>query len=159
MDLNKLAVRVAVFKALRDRITASYDAARQDLGQHLGPEGRRNAMVADAKIASMSVSKAGRITVTDERALADWVAAHYPTEVEQKPSVRPAFLRLIRECSEAAGEPCGPGGELDIPGLAIGEPYVIARWAPGGEELIGELWRQGRIGIEDGVIREIEEGQ
>lgn len=63
-----------------------------------------------------------------------WVKKHYPTEVME--TVRPAFIDRIRASSKEAGQPCGPGGELDIPGVTYwlkpGSPRITAK--PAGKE-------------------------
>lgn len=101
------------------------------------------------------MSKGGRVTVSHEQNLVDWVTEHYPTEVEEVLRVRPAFLKLLKDTSEAAGEPCGPGGELDIPGLTVGDPYPMVRAATGGTELVERLWQEGRLTI-DGSLKELD---
>lgn len=154
-DLDALALRVAVFKALFDRVKAEYDTARATLGETLGPEGRKNAVFANQKLASISVTTAGRVSV-DEPKVSRWCAELYPTEVEERPVIRPAFLEQLKSASAAAGEPCSPFGDLDIPGISVGDPFPSCRFAPGGREAIAELWTQGRIDLSTGAIRELE---
>lgn len=141
-------MKAAVLKYLSDRVNVEFRKAKEDLARELGPEGRKNAVWAGNKVASVTVSKGGRVTVTSEPRLVDWVCEHYPTEAEEVVRVRPAFLEQIKKSSEAAGEPCGPGGELDIPGISVGEPYPMVRTATGGADLLDQLWREGRITIE-----------
>lgn len=156
MDLNRLALRATIFKVLRDRVDNAYDTARAEAAEELGPEGRKNALYNGAKLASVSVPKTGRFSVSSEVLLLNWVKKYYPTEIELKESVRPAFLTLLRQCTQEAGQPMGPNGELDVPGISLGDPYVMVRPVEGADVLIADLWRSGRIDIETGTIKEIE---
>lgn len=153
-ELERATVRAAVLKILNDRVYAAFKAAKDEVASHLGPEGRKNAVLEGNKLASVSVSKSGRITVTNEPALLRWVQENYPTEIETVERVRPAFLDLIKKDTEAAGEPCFRG-ELDVPGISVGEPYPLVRKAPGADELVEALWRSGRLSV-DGEVKELE---
>lgn len=155
MNLNALAIRAAVLKMLADRINFALRDAKKELAAELGPEGRKNAVLMDNKIASVSVTKTGRVSVTSEELLTRWVEENYPTEIEEVVRVRPAFLDRIKKTTEEAGEPCGPGGELGVPGIEIGEPWPVIRKTPGADQLIDQLWREGRLTI-DGEIGELE---
>jgi len=154
-DLDSLAVKAAVLKILNDRVADAFRKAKEDVAEILGPEGRKNAVFEGHKLASVSVSKGGRVSVDDERLLTAWVAENYPTEVEETIKVRPAFLEMIKKCSEEAGEPCGPGGQLDVPGIRVGDPFPLVRKAPGADEIIDRLWREQRLQI-DGSLKELE---
>lgn len=153
-ELDQLALRAAVLKILNDRVYKAFKDAKDAVAMHLGPEGRKNAVLEGNKLASVSVTKAGRVSVNNEAALLRWVQEHYPTEVEQVDRVRPAFLDKIKRDTEAAGEPCYQG-ELDIPGLAVGDPYPLVRKTAGADELVEDLWRKGRLSV-DGEVKEIE---
>lgn len=62
---------------------------------------------------------ADAITVSvDDAQLLPWVREHYPTETVEV--VRPAFVEKVRVTSREAGSPCGPGGEVDVPGVSVG---------------------------------------
>lgn len=154
-DLDQVVTRAAVLKALLDRVAAAYDEARASATEILGAEGRKNAVVGDTKVASVSVTKSGRVSV-NEPVLSRWVAENYPTEVETRAVVRPAFLEAIKRRSQEMGMPCSPTGEVDIPGVFVGDAYCSVRFADGGREVVAELWRQGRIDLETGTIKEIE---
>lgn len=78
---------------------------------------------------------ADALTVTvDEDRLLPWVREHYPTELVE--TVRPAFVEKIRATSREAETPCGPGGELDVPGVSVDyvpkSPAIRAK--PAGKE-------------------------
>lgn len=136
-----------------DRVSVAFREAKDALAVELGPEGRKNAVYDGHKLASVSVTKSGRVTV-DEAVLLNWVRASYPTEVETVERVRPAFLSLIKADSDAAGEPC-LRGELDIPGVNVGEPYPLVRKTPGADELVEKLWASGAFSL-DGEMKELE---
>lgn len=144
-----------MLKLLSDKVNAAFKAAKDDMARELGPEGRKNAVLDGDKIASVSVTKSGRVSVTSEAQFVRWVEEHYPTEIEHVPQVRPAFLEAIKKASEAAGEPCSPRGELDIPGVTVGDPYPLVRKSAGADELLERLWQSGRITL-TGEIKEIE---
>lgn len=149
-ELDRMAVKAAVLKILNDRVAFAFKAAKAELAELLGPEGRKNAVLDGHKLASLSVSKNGRVTV-NEMLLTAWVAEHYPTEIETVERVRPAFLDLIKRTSEEAGQPCSPMGDLDVPGIEIGEPYPLVRKTPGADEIVEKLWAEHKISI-DGVM-------
>lgn len=153
-ELERATIRAAVLKLLSDRLNDAFKAAKLEVAQQLGPEGRKNAVLDGHKLASISVTKNGRVSVSDERALTRWVEQNYPTEVETTVKVRPAFLDAIKKASEAAGEPCSPTGELDVPGINIGDPYPMLRKAPGADELIEQMWQAGRLTM-DGEVKEL----
>lgn len=70
-----------------------------------------------------------QVVVVDERAYLDWVAARYPTEVEETVRVRPAFDEHLRKGAAKRGDPpCDAAGE-PIPGVAFvpgGRPKGIS---------------------------------
>lgn len=153
-DLDRLTLRAAVLKILSDRVNQAFRDAKDEVAAVLGVEGRKNAVLEDNKIASVSVAK-GRTSVSSEALLTRWVAENYPTEVETVERVRPAFLDQIKKASEAAGQPCSPFGELDVPGIAMGDPYPMVRKTAGADELVERLWQEGRLSV-DGEIKELE---
>lgn len=154
--LDQLALRAAVLKLLSDKVNAAFKDAKNDMARELGPEGRKNAVLDGEKLASVSVTKSGRVTVSSDIQLTRWVEEHYPTEIEQVNQIRPAFLTAILKASEEAGEPCSPRGDLDVPGISIGDPYPLVRKNAGADELVEKLWQSGRLTL-TGEIKEIEQ--
>ena len=154
-ELERATLRAAILKLLADRVNKAFRDAKDEVAQVLGPEGRKNAVLEGNKIASVSVTKSGRVTVSSEALLTNWVRDNYPTEIETVERVRPAFLEQIRKATEEAGEPCSPLGDLDVPGLTIGDPYPTVRKTPGSDELVEKLWKEGRLSV-DGDIKELE---
>lgn len=155
-NLDQIVLRAAVLKILSDRVTAAYRAAKDEAAAILGPEGRKNAVLDNRKLAAVSVSKSGRITV-DEAVLTAWVRRMYPSEVEEVTRIRPAFLDAIKKATESAGEPCTPLGDLDVPGITIGDPYPLVRKTEGADELIEQMWQFGRLTV-DGEIKKLPVG-
>lgn len=153
-DLDRKAMRAAALKILADRVNAAFKEAKEALAEALGPEGRKNATFDGMKLASISVSKIGRISI-DERLLTAYVEENYPTEVYSAPKIRPAFLDAIKKATEAAGEPSMPDGTLDVPGVSLGDSWPVVRKTPGADELVEQLWRTGRLTI-DGHLKELE---
>lgn len=154
MELDRVVLRAAVLKILSDRVSAAFRDAKEAAADALGPEGRKNAVFEGTKIASLSVTKNGRISV-DEAVLLIWVKKNYPTEVETVERVRPAFVDAIKKATETAGEPCSPLGDLDVHGVNVGIPYPLVRKVPGADELVEKLWQSGRLTV-DGEVKELE---
>lgn len=153
-DLDRAVIRAAVLKCLSDQVNAAFKDAKNEVAEALGAEGRKNAVIDGNKLASVSVTKTGRITV-DEAVLLNWVRANYPTEVERVDRVRPAFLEAIKSASAVQGEPASPTGEVDVPGVMMGDPYPLVRKAHGADELVAEYWRTGRLTV-TGELKELE---
>lgn len=132
---------------------------------------------------------AGTGIITDRRAFLAWMAEHYPdrvdTEVtlptdlkrvadavqvlyEQAPHllaealvVAPWAENEVLKLTEQARQPCGPGGELDVPGVAYEPPapgVVTVKLSEDGPAVIERLWREGRIELRTGEIRELPAG-
>lgn len=153
-DLERATIKAAVLKILNDRVSAAFKAAKDEVAVALGAEGRKNAVLDGHKLASVSVTKGGRVSVSNETLLTKWVEENYPTEVEQVTRVRPAFLDMIKKASEAAGEPCSPNGELDVPGISVGEPFPLVRKTAGADEIVEKLWAAGRLSM-SGELKEL----
>lgn len=154
-DLNSLAMRAAVLRVLNDRIGDELKSVKDEIQEILGPEGRKNPSWDGLKLASIFVSKSGRFSVSNEKLFTGWVKKNYPDEVEQVWRVRPAFLKMIKEASEIAGEPMMPDGTMDVPGVSLGEPYTTVRKSPDADAVVENLWLTGRLGL-DGRMRELE---
>lgn len=133
-------------------------------------------------IAEITRTKLGhKATVTDGRKLAAWLAdeARYPALVEtywevtgkpdevvdalllhapdllaERQRVRPWAEKELLAICENAGTAIGPSGEADMPGVRVGETGGVpqVRLTDRAGELIGELWRAGRIEL-DGTVR------
>ncbi|NUR80746.1 MAG: hypothetical protein HOQ21_09920 [Dermatophilaceae bacterium] len=117
--------------------------------------------------------------VTDPAALDAWLREKYPDQVVPVETISDdldaviAFLKehaphLVRTvevvaermvpdvlaASEIAGQPMGPDGELDVPGVVVRKPDGVLqiRLDKSAREAIGEMWTAGLINI-DGTLR------
>lgn len=70
------------------------------------------------ELACFNVPADSETVAVDVDALLPWVREFYPTEVME--TVRPAFVERVKQVSKKAGWACGPGGEVDIPGVSLG---------------------------------------
>jgi hypothetical protein len=155
-ELDDVVLQLAVLRVLQDQIKKRYDEVRQEAVQVLGAEGRKNATWDGQKIAAVSVSKSGRVTIDQDKLLV-YVQENYPTEIENKPSIRPAFLKAITNATAEAGEPCMPDGTLGPPGVSIGEAYAIVRPTWDASDTVRRLWRERKINLDDPNILELEQ--
>lgn len=133
MSLTEVAKQAAVLHVLAEAFQQAAKESKTLTLTEMSGRGTLHPTLPDGtEIATVNVPSAStRVTVTDPDALARWVAEHYPTEVEHKPVVRPAFLERLKDTSKLAGEPCAPDGTLDIPGLEVtSRPPSSARVTP-----------------------------
>lgn len=81
------------------------------------------------ELACFNVPADAATVEVDADLLLPWVRENYPDNVMQ--AVRPAFVELIRRSSKEAGQTCGPGGEVDIPGVTYylkpGSPRITPK--------------------------------
>lgn len=100
------------------------------------------------RLGTASVTKK-RARVLATEALLDWVEENYPddviTETVTTRRLTDQFLAAVKRSTESAGEPCGPGGELDIPGVSLTDGYLSMRFSDDADEAIGYLWRNGKL--------------
>ena len=86
------------------------------------------------ELAQFTVTADAETVTVDVDQLLPFVLEHYPTEVMQ--TVRPAFVDKVKAMTKAAKRPCGPGGEVDPPGvtwsLEAKAPTIKAK--PAGKE-------------------------
>lgn len=123
--------------------------------------------------------------VTNQAKLNAWIRENYPDQVVNTEEVSPdtkAVLAVLRKhapelivrtsrladrmvpdvlaASAEAGEPMGPDGELDVPGVAVNKrPGVLQirldpKTAP---QAIADMWAAGLIAL-DGTLRELPAG-
>jgi|SRR6267142_1895368 len=144
---NELALRVAALRALRDQADQAFNDAKAELEKAM-EKGDTLAVFSPidrTEIGSVSKSKpkpAAR--VVDQDAFAAWVGEHYADEVSSAYEVigtprqvaevlfthAPKLIRRVSKVSPALtsqvlvqssklGEPVGPEGETDIPGIVV----------------------------------------
>lgn len=144
---NELALRVAALRALRDRAGQAFDDAKTELETSM-EKGDTLAVFSPidrTEIGSVSKSKpkpAARIFNPD--AFAAWVGEHHPDEVTSEyeitgtakqvvdilfahaphlirrvPKVNSKLISQVLTQSSKLGEPVGPEGETDVPGIVV----------------------------------------
>lgn len=158
--LSYLALRVAVLKALADSIEPEYGQARDELYEVLARlwigAGVRTADVRlpdGTRVASVHLSPGETgITVHDADRL-DWVASHYPDEVETR--IRPAFLRKLMGELEIVDDDVvhRPTGEVvpwALPASGTSRPRLQLRFAGDGRDNIRQAWVSGALSKEFG---------
>jgi hypothetical protein len=130
----------------------------------------------------------GTAVITDRVAFTTWMAATYPGRVQAVITLPTDSDRItaavevlyeharyllsealviekwaeneVLKCTERAKEPCGPGGELDVPGIAYEPPgagVVTVKLSDDAPAAIERLWREGRIDLQSGQVLELEE--
>lgn len=159
-DVRDLARKAAILGVVADLVTTALKSAKAQLRAELAVGERLVPNEGGVALAAVQMVK-GHATpaVVDEGKLARWVAEHYPTEVETKTVVRPAFLAALKSASVQAGEPCSPDGVLDVPGLivTVGDPYVRVTLTGDAKGAVEQMWREGRVSL-DGEVRELPGG-
>lgn len=180
MSGSDLAMKVAKFKVMKDFAEAQYNAARAELAAHMQRGDRLNAVTADGvKIGAVSKSDPKSKTYfTDQAKFRKWVATHYPEQMvsaldvigtdeevhdvllehakhllQEVPKVEPAFVREISRLSAKRGEPVGPGGELDIPGVQVDTPEGVLSCTPTDEAMavVASMLQTGEIDLFDAI--------
>lgn len=141
---DELAIRLLLLASLEGAVAQSIRDTKDLLAARMTAGDMKRPRLGDLAAGTVTYAN-GPVTVTvdDEAALTEWVLQHYTTEIELITRVRPAFMSRILEATKAAGQPAGPGGELDIPGLSVrsGTPRVVAR---PDRAHAAELWLRAR---------------
>lgn len=185
--MNDTVLRVAALKVLKDYVSARYDEARDEMKTQLSKGDRLTARspLNDEKIGSVWLTDPERVaSVVDPAALLSWVEMHYPEQVfspyrvtasedqirtllfEHKPEwlvreekVQPAFVAELMKLAATIGVPVGPGGEVDVPGIAVKVRDGVVTCRPEKEQalpLVLELHQSGVLSLDGTVRREIE---
>ena len=178
MTDSSLMMRVAALKVLSEFTKQQYDEARAEAEQQLTPGDRRmvRSPLHGEKIGAVAMTDPKPVCeVTNEPALRAWLAAHYPEQVEtgyevtatqrelvdvlfqhaphllhSKSRIKPEALRDLRAAAVSLGQPVGPGGEADVPGLTVRTPPGVVRCTPDEGALLAvmELHGAGLLGID-----------
>jgi len=162
MTLKDDLRRVAVLRAVRDRLGTELDEATATLTKRLrAAKKRTGSRLYDAllpsgqQIASVTwVDPAPAPAVTDADALTAWVQANHPEQVTTRTvvEVRPAYLKLLLAEMKASGLPQAADpetGELvAVPGVefTVRTAHPRLTFTDGGRELAAEAWRSGQLG-------------
>ena len=191
MSTRDLALQALVIKHVCDTTTAAIKERRAALADELA-NGDRVGVTApgepDVEVGLVYRTKPkATAAVTDRPAFTAWMAERYPDNVE--PTARligdwseifavleqhaPHLLDrhiAVRDWAEEevlhltvrAKQACGPGGELDIPGVAYEPPgpgTVTVKLSDDGPAVIEQLWREGRIDLRTGEVLALSAGQ
>lgn len=180
--MTDLALRLAALKVLKDYIEEQYAHARAEANRTMKRGERlvaRSPLDDSLKIATIPMSDPKHeTTVVDEKALTVWYREHYPDMVisgykvigSQAEVVEVLFryaphlikrvvalqleaLHELKRSSAALGQPCGPGAEMDIPGVKVTLPDPVVTCRPTEEafDIIRHLHAEGVLEL-DGTI-------
>jgi hypothetical protein len=181
---------VAVLKTLSSHTKDRYELARAEAADLIGPGDRRivRSPLDNAKLGAVYMTDPpAKAVLTDEAELVAWLTAHgYDDRVESRYEVTgtaeqveqvlfehaPELLSRRAKLTSAAkqelltdatavGQAIGPGGEVDVPGIAIhkGEPVVACKPDPDALLAVYELVNSGRVMLDGTVLPELEAGE
>jgi hypothetical protein len=187
--VTDLALKLAALKVLSDYTMQCYTAARVEAARTM-KRGERivaRSPMDDQKIAVIPMSDPKHVTeIVDQDAVTDWYREHYPDMVtsgykvigsqaeviavlfEHAPHLikRTTALQLealheLKRSSAALRQPCGPGAELDIPGVKVTLPDPVLTCRPTDEafDIIRDLHNQGVLELDGTVHIALPEGE
>lgn len=156
-EAKRAALRAAVVSTLQARVKETDKNARADILDQLEPGDRLTARYKGHVIAAVRVDP-GKVTpsVTDPDKFAAWCAENYPTEVDMKPVVKPAFIAAVLAASKEAGQACVPDG-TECPGVAVreGDPFVVITSTGEAQEVVALMVSDGYV-LPTGEFKQIE---
>lgn len=187
---DESALNATIAARIIERASEVKAAGRRNLEDHLR-SGDRMTVVSSLDAIELGMvyrtkPKASAV-VSDMPTLVAWHAQHYPERLTTRNEIRDGAhdeamavltehaphlltsrmvlpdwaLGEVRHATVAAKQACGPGGELDMPGVVFeppGDGSVVVKPGPDADEAIAALWRAGRIG-EDGHLLALPAGQ
>jgi hypothetical protein len=154
---NDIALALVVLKVLGDQVKEGKAAADEQLRASAMPEDRTAALLPDgAKVGTVNLNN-GRVSarVTDRKAFTAWVQSMHPGEVEQVPTVRPAFEKLLLDGCKSKGGPVDKHGQ-EIPGVTVseGDPYPMVKLVDGASEAVSAAWHARQLDeVMAGILR------
>lgn len=174
---------VAVTAQLAKMVKAAGDTARLDAADVLDPGDSTTLRTpSGAKLGkALRTDPPAQATVTNKAALNDWLRRTYPDQVHTTEEPSPdttAVLAVLRKhaphlivrvsriaermvpdvlaASVEAGQPVGPDGEMDVPGVTVVTPPGVLtmrldpKTAP---DAIAEMWATGLIQLDGSGVR------
>jgi hypothetical protein len=177
---------VAVLKVLSAHTKDRYEKAREEALADLGQGDRRivRSPLDGTKLGAVYMTDPKPVvSIVDEKALTDWMAATYPDRVESSYQIvgseaeviaalfeaAPRLLRRTTRVSVSArkelmseavrlGQPVGPGGEVDVPGVEVRQTEGYVACKPTDDALLAvyELVRSGRVALDGTVLPQLE---
>ena len=184
---HDLVTRVAILKVIADYTKDRYDELRAEAGDAMGQGDRTIARspLDQSKLGAVYVTDPKPVCrVTDLAALTDWMCEHYPLLTDQGYEIcgsdrevidvlfehAPHLLRQVRRIKAddmrelkagavALGQPMGPGGEADVPGIEVEQPPGVVTCKPTETafQSVMDLHRAGRLQLDGTVLPAIEE--
>lgn len=155
MSEDEAFLKVAALKVIKEFTASKYDEARAEAAQYQRPGDRKRVVspLDGTRIGDVSTTDPSpRSLTTDEQAIADWMMEHNyrdnvetvyevtggPREIQsvlfthaphlltRKRRVKRDVLAELHKTALQYGQPVGPGGEMDMPGIEIkpGAPEV-----------------------------------
>ena len=178
VNVRELVARTLIVKHLADVANTAVKQHRRALEEEM-VSGDRLSVAGIGKI--WRTEPSGTARIADRQAFTAWMAEHYPDQVLVETRIAPGWEsdaitvleqhapRLLRKAttvcdwaestvlklSEQARQPCGPGGETDVPGVAYEPPgpgVVTVKLGDAAPAEIERLWREGRIQLQAGEI-------
>lgn len=190
MTTRDLALRALATKCIVDLATAAVKARRGELADELANGDRVKVTDPDHPAVKVGMvyrtEPVGTAAITDRDKFTDWMARHYPDRVRDVCTITsldeavavlqahaPQLLAFdmavvdwaeneVLKFTEQARQPCGPGGELDVPGVVYEPPkpgVVTVKLSDDGPAVIERLWRQGRVELRTGEVLELPAGE
>jgi hypothetical protein len=185
---DEVFLRVAALKVVKEFTAEKYDEARVEAAQYQRPGDRKRVVSPfdGTKIGDVQTTDpAPRSIVTDEEGMADWMVANdYEDNVEDVYKVvggdreiqsvlfahAPHLLKRVRRVKREVladlqatalkyGQPVGPGGEMDMPGIEVRPGVPQVRCVPDPDTAllaVMELIHNQRLLI-DGTVPEVTE--
>lgn len=184
---HDLVTRVAILKVIADYTKSRYDELRAEAGDAMGQGDRTIARspLDQSKLGAVYVTDPKPVCrVTDLAALTDWMCEHYPLLTDQGYEIcgsdrevidvlfehAPHLLRQVRRIKAddmrelkagavALGQPMGPGGEADMPGIEVTTPPGVVTCKPTETafQSVMDLHRANRLLLDGTVLPAIEE--
>jgi hypothetical protein len=177
-----LFLKTAALKVISEFTAARYNDARAEVAAELNKGDRKTVRspLGDVKVGQVWVTDPKPVcAITDRGALTEWLQTNYPAMTEtgyevigseaeivavlfehaphllrEVRRINPDQLRELKANCVALGQVVGPGGEADVPGLAVSEPDGVVTCKPdtAGFQAVMDLYRAGRLEL-DGTLR------
>ncbi|WTX01071.1 hypothetical protein OG216_47525 (plasmid) [Streptomycetaceae bacterium NBC_01309] len=157
MNLRELAQLEAVLKCVYETVGARLKTVRADVQAAIDDADRTTGVrqvAADltdgVNVAKISLTAPGpEATVTDARALTEWVKDTHPDEIERRMvvDVRPAFLAKLLDAATECGSACDPVTGEVVPGIELTDRKRThsLRYARHGRERVAQALRTGEL--------------
>ncbi|SNR44603.1 hypothetical protein SAMN06265360_10664 [Haloechinothrix alba] len=190
MSMKQHALAQAVLSEVAARAYQARDEHRAQLRAQLdrGDGITARSPITGAKLGKATLTDPKpKAAVSRGEDLDAWILEHYPEYVEQRERIVPGAERdamqvltehaphlvetyrqvpqwardKVVKSSQAAGQPCGPGGEVDVPGVDVTVPDASLQYrrAEDSTAEIERLVQAGLVDLATGEVRELEAGE